>query len=94
MVVSSLVLELVLRSTDLQEVVALLIVFRLWRLVRVVHATEEILHIEHGKKSEVLKEQLAAAQAQVAELQRQLEVARGLAAGAGAEGDPWRAQQG
>lgn len=34
MVVASLVLELVLRSTDLREVVALLIVFRLWCAAR------------------------------------------------------------
>lgn len=76
-VVASLVLELVLRSSDLKDVVALLIVFRLWRLVRVVHATEEILHIEHGQKSHALKLQLDGARHQIEELQQEVAALRG-----------------
>jgi hypothetical protein len=59
------VLELVLRSSQYEDVVGLLIVFRLWRIVRVLHATEEIMHIEQQKKA-------AAAEAEVAELRRRL----------------------
>jgi hypothetical protein len=41
-VIASLVLELVLRSSQYEDVVGLLIVFRLWRIVRVLHAAEEV----------------------------------------------------
>eukprot|EP00877_Chromochloris_zofingiensis_P010874 jgi/Chrzof1/603/Cz01g22030.t1 len=78
-VVVSFIMELVLRSSALKEVVALLVVFRLWRLIRIVHATEEILHLEHENKSarveariQDLKRQLAERDAQVQEMNAQL----------------------
>ena len=64
-VVASLVLELVLRTSELREVVGLLIVFRLWRIVRVLHSTEEIIHIEH-------KQKLSATQSELTSLRRRL----------------------
>jgi hypothetical protein len=64
-VVASLVLEIVLRASELREVVGLLIVFRLWRIVRVLHSTEEIIHIEH-------KQKLGATEAELKRLRRRL----------------------
>jgi hypothetical protein len=61
------------------------------RLVRVVHATEEILHIEHGKKAEVARTQLQVALREADDLRRQLSETRAqlaalVAAGGGGGG--------
>jgi len=71
-VVASLVLEIVLRRSDLKDVVALLIVFRLWRIVRVLHATEEIMHIEAEKKLELQQEEVRALKGALREARRAL----------------------
>ncbi|KAI8477021.1 MAG: hypothetical protein J3K34DRAFT_463380 [Monoraphidium minutum] len=81
-VVLSLILEIVLRQSELREVVALLIVFRLWRLVRVIHATEEILHIEHEKKGEAALEELAGTKKALEGATKELEGAKADLAGA------------
>lgn len=65
----SLALELALRRSDLKDVVGLLIAFRLWRIARIVHATEEIFHIEHHDK-------LHAAEEEAKALRGELEAAR------------------
>ena len=46
-VIASLVLELALKGTD-KEVAALLIVFRLWRIIRVMHGVAEVSGGGHG----------------------------------------------
>src|SRR5690349_9383894 len=58
-VLVSLVLEIVfktLHEDTLVELASLLIVFRLWRIIRVMHSTEEIVGIfENDKKGEELE---------------------------------------
>jgi len=50
-IVASLVLEAVLRGAA-QETVSLLVIFRLWRLVRILHGTAETMMLDHESKLE------------------------------------------
>ena len=72
----SLALEIALRRSDLKDVVGLLIVFRLWRIARIMHATEEILHIEHGKKLHEAEAEAREARAEADAVKAELEAAR------------------
>jgi hypothetical protein len=48
-IVASLILEIMLRGVA-REAVALLIAVRLWRVVRIMHAIADTIHLEHDLK--------------------------------------------
>lgn len=91
-VVTSLVLELVLKGIE-RETLSLLVVFRLWRLVRIMHAVSEGLELRHEEaleahhaEMEALAAQLAAARAEVRQLQGRVAALEGASAAAAAAG--------
>eukprot|EP01083_Nonionella_stella_P023336 64540_1 len=58
-VVITFSLELLMHGNDkVQSMIGLLVVFRLWRLVRVIHVTTEALDLQHETELEELKEQI------------------------------------
>jgi voltage-gated hydrogen channel 1 len=72
-IIASLVLEIVLRGAA-REVTALLIIFRLWRLVRIMHSIAEEVSIEHGESIEKHHELEKEMQKRINELERGLQL--------------------
>ncbi|KAJ3080128.1 hypothetical protein HK102_003277 [Quaeritorhiza haematococci] len=68
-VVTSLLLESLGRTTIVREVGSFLVVFRLWRIVRVVHATGEIVELEGRERVEEMKEKMKGLVRKVGELE-------------------------
>lgn len=76
-VVTSLVLEVVLRTnTQLREVLSLLVVARLWRFVRIIEALQETAEIAMEHKAERVeaqhKKELAELHSELARIKGQL----------------------
>ncbi|SAM03978.1 hypothetical protein [Absidia glauca] len=71
-VVSTFVLDIVLRGKE-REVAGLLIIFRLWRIVKVMDAVVKGLSYTNEEQVEALMEQLEASQQRCDLLERQLE---------------------
>ena len=89
-VIVSLVLELVLKGVE-RETLSLLVVFRLWRLVRIMHAVSVELEMQHDEalqrhhaEMEALAAQLDAARAEVRQLQGRVAALEGASAAAAA----------
>lgn len=72
-IIASLVLEIVLRGAA-REVTSLLIIFRLWRLVRIMHSIAEEVTIEHGESIEKHHELEKKMQMRIHELEQQLQL--------------------
>ncbi|GAB4815746.1 hypothetical protein N2152v2_002792 [Parachlorella kessleri] len=68
-VVTSLVLELALHGVA-QEAVALLVFFRLWRILRIMHSVSEVLEMDHEEREETHHKLLAQAQQKLAAAQQ------------------------
>ncbi len=75
----SFVLALVLKSTQLEVLVGLLVFARLWRLARVVYTSGQLDELEHENKleqlqlhNEELQKELQASQGEAAQLRRRL----------------------
>ncbi|EFN54197.1 hypothetical protein CHLNCDRAFT_135664 [Chlorella variabilis] len=90
-VVSSLVLELSLHNVA-REVASLLIFFRLWRLLRVMHSVAEAMELNHEGEVERhhrlvhgLQKDLALEHRRVRQLEREVEALSTAAAGAGVD---------
>ncbi|KAI8340059.1 hypothetical protein BC941DRAFT_371861 [Chlamydoabsidia padenii] len=71
-VVSTFVLDIVLRGKE-REVAGLLIIFRLWRIVKVMDAVVKGLTYTNEEQIEALTEQLEASQQRCALLEKQLQ---------------------
>lgn len=74
-IVTSLILESLLRGPA-RDTVALLVVFRLWRIVRVMHGITEVETVEHEEELKRHHRAEAAMAARVAQLEAQLAAAR------------------
>jgi hypothetical protein len=72
-IVTSLVLEILLRGPS-REVVSLLIIFRLWRLARIMHAIAEEITIEHEESIKQHHKLEKKMQQRIHELEQQLQV--------------------
>ncbi|KAL4458462.1 hypothetical protein ABPG75_013327 [Micractinium tetrahymenae] len=90
-VVASLSLELTLKGVA-QEVASLLVFFRLWRLLRVMHGVAEAMELNHEKELEQhhrlvhgLQKDLAGEHHRVQQLEREVAALCGAAAGAGVD---------
>jgi len=70
-IITSLILEILLRGPS-REVASLLIIFRLWRLVRIMHALAEEITIEHEESSKHHHKLEEKMQQRIHELERQL----------------------
>jgi voltage-gated hydrogen channel 1 len=71
-IITSLVLEIVLRSGALRDVVSLLVIFRLWRIIRVVHAVAESVAINAEDREHKHHEIIKRRGKEVVELKRKL----------------------
>ncbi|KAI7840282.1 hypothetical protein COHA_006064 [Chlorella ohadii] len=90
-VITSLTLELTLRGIA-QEVASLLIFFRLWRILRVMHGVAEAMELNHEHELEQhhllvhgLQKDLASQAKRIRQLEREVAALSGAAAGAGVD---------
>jgi hypothetical protein len=72
-IIASLVLEVVLRGAA-REVTSLLVIFRLWRLVRIMHSIAEEVSAEHGESIEQHHKLEKKMQQRINELEKQLQL--------------------
>ena len=68
---TTFILELVMHGNEaVESMIGLLIVFRLWRLVRVIHVTTEALDLQHETEVDELKEKIEHLQEELRKLRK------------------------